>query len=74
MIDNPLLAITIALAGALLATIAAYLYTDRQCRRRIAQLSRQRPVCAVQPPLPTQLRHQGDRLIIVTRVRRPRNN
>jgi hypothetical protein len=100
MTPNPLLAIAITLGGALLATIAVFVYTDRRSRRRIAELSRQRPACAAQPqrdpaprhslppaapglrlsaadvarPLPKQLRHGGDRLIIVARVRRPRNN
>jgi hypothetical protein len=99
MTFNPLLAIALALAGALVATIAAVVYANRRSRRRIAELRRQRPACAArQPaeaprhclapappglrlspsdvarPLPKQLRHQGDRLIVVARVRRPRGN
>jgi hypothetical protein len=79
MTVNPLLALAIALGSALVASIAAFVYTDHRCRQRLALLCQQRPACAAQPqpepaPLPRQLRHQGDLLIIVERVRRPRNN
>jgi hypothetical protein len=40
MNPNPLLAITIALAGALVATLAAAVYAARRTRRRITELSR----------------------------------
>jgi hypothetical protein len=46
MTVNPLLAIALALGGALVATIAAAVYANRRSERRIAELSRQRPPCA----------------------------
>jgi hypothetical protein len=74
MIDNPYAALAIALGGALAAAIAAYFYTERQCRRRLAALRRQRPAHPAAPPLPRHLRLGRDRLIVVARARRPRNN
>jgi hypothetical protein len=75
---NPLLTISGALGVALLVTIAA-IYTEHRSRRTLAELRRQTrrelaDALAAQPPLPTQLRLGRDRLIIVARVRRPRNN
>jgi hypothetical protein len=57
MTVNPLLAIALALAGALVATIAALIYTNRRSERRIALLSRQRPACAGQPQRDPAPRH-----------------
>jgi hypothetical protein len=79
MTPNPLAAIAGALGVALLVTIAAAIYTEHRSRRTLALLRRQTrrelaDALAAQPPLPTQLRLGHDRLIIVARVRRPRNN
>jgi hypothetical protein len=57
MTVNPLLAIAITLGGALLATIAVFVYTDRRSERRIAELRRQRPACAAQPQRDMAPRH-----------------
>jgi hypothetical protein len=79
MTPNPLAAIAGALGVALLVTIAAAIYTEHRSRRTLALLRRQTrrelaDALAARPPLPPQLRLGPDRLIIVERVRRPRNN
>lgn len=78
MTPNPLLAIALALLGALLATIAAAVYAAHRTRRRIAELSRQTrrelsDALRGQPPPATGTTIRlAPRDVIVIRVRRGR--